>query len=96
MADYISREAAEKILYDGCHTTDGEEMLDDVVEMWHMVQAIPVADVRPVVRGEWLSYSDPRFPDLTCYCSECSQTNERLSNFCPSCGADMRKAQDGN
>ena len=53
--DYISREAAEKILYDGCHTTDGEETLDDVVEMWHMVQAIPAADVVEVVRcGECL------------------------------------------
>lgn len=51
--EYISREAAEKILYDGCHTTDGEEMLDDVVEMWHMVQAIPTANVRPVVMAKW-------------------------------------------
>lgn len=49
MAKYIESEAAEKILYDGCHTIDGRECLDDVVELWHMIQTIPAADVRPVV-----------------------------------------------
>lgn len=47
--EYILREAAERILYDGCHTTDGREVLDDVVELWHMIQNLPAADVRPVV-----------------------------------------------
>lgn len=50
MAEYIEREAAEKILYDGCHTSNGRECPDDVVELWHIVQAIPAADVVPVVR----------------------------------------------
>ena len=54
MAEYIEREAAEKILYDGCHTMNGNEGPDDVVEMWHMVQAIPSADVAPVRHGRWV------------------------------------------
>ena len=49
MSVFIDKEAAEKILYDGCHTEDGKETLDDVIEMWHMIQAIPAADVRKVV-----------------------------------------------
>lgn len=50
MAEYIERAAAERILYDGCHTTDGREVLDDVVELWHMIQNLPTADVVEVVR----------------------------------------------
>ena len=29
------------------------------------------------------------------YCSECDAPNDKPSDFCPSCGADMRGEQDG-
>ena len=29
------------------------------------------------------------------YCSECDAPNDNPSDFCPSCGADMRGEQDG-
>lgn len=56
MAEYIERAAAERILYDGCHTTDGREVLDDVVELWHMIQNLPAADVVAVVRCRECKY----------------------------------------
>lgn len=63
-----------------------------------LIQA-PAADVRPVVRGQWVS---PR-PDSE-MCS-CCGTRFYISalfavggndepNFCPNCGADMREAGD--
>lgn len=52
---------------------------------------IPPADVRPVRRGEWksentdaLTLSDVRT------CSVCGLKKVFITNFCPSCGADMR------
>ena len=39
--------------------------------------------------GEWLSCKDDNF----CKCSGCGQIvmSEERSNFCPNCGADMRR-----
>ena len=57
------------------------------------------ADVKPVVRGEWIKKDDG-----VCWWWECSNCGERplrryktdvLSNFCPNCGADMRGEDDG-
>lgn len=67
-----------------------------------LINAIPAADVRPVVRGKWEIDND----DLP-VCSECGEVAlQRLfiklpklipdirmkrSNFCPYCGTDMRE-----
>ena len=46
---------------------------------------IPPADVRPVVRGEWIGDGD------CIICSNCKTAYTFMgSNFCPNCGADMR------
>lgn len=47
------------------------------------------ADVRPVVRGEWLEPDDDYGYIVCSACEERSPNYER-SNFCPYCGADMR------
>lgn len=51
---------------------------------------IPPADVRPVVRGEWLN-EDSASNYLAFKCSVCG-TGGRLYKFpfCSQCGADMR------
>lgn len=49
----------------------------------------PRADVCPVVRGRWRWVGQDKWND--CYeCSQCGKMNTDNSNFCPSCGADMR------
>lgn len=61
--------------------------------LYDEVQALPVADVAPVVHGEWMRYSRT----LWHYCSVCledalmskSTGTEVLSSFCPHCGAKM-------
>ena len=62
-----------------------------------IVENMPAADVRPVVRGEWgkkLNPSFSPFDDSGAYlyrCNQCGHIQNYESNFCPNCGADMRE-----
>lgn len=60
------------------------------------IKEIPTADVRPVVRGEWVERKDvaPFKPDgeitsWTYRCSKCEELSRLKYNFCPNCGAEM-------
>ena len=61
------------------------------------IKGIPSADVRENVHGEW-NYS---YKDDTAECSKCGYEHylgtyrEYATNFCPNCGADMRKDKEG-
>ena len=50
------------------------------------------ADVRPVVRGRWLYETEIEGHA----CGECSACHKIrvIDNFCPNCGADMRRGDD--
>ncbi len=87
MAKYIEVEAA-------LETAKKSHLYFDIKPI---INSIPAADVRPVVRGEW----KPR--DLTWgrsyyYCSACEETVDMptamgipMFRYCPNCGADMRE-----
>ena len=53
-----------------------------------LVKAAPTADVAPVRRGEWIDEGNGLYS-----CSLCDILDHRepKHNFCPNCGADMRK-----
>lgn len=65
-----------------------------------LIAELPAADVRPVVRGEWIISNT--FDDCVyARCDQCATTQifyygKPLTNFCPSCGADMRKRENNN
>lgn len=40
------------------------------------------------MRGKWQEHKD--YPNLAYLCSECGHFTTMRTNFCPSCGADMR------
>lgn len=66
-----------------------KDPLFDLVERYGItgvIESIPAADVRPVVRGRWEYNPGDNIP----YCSECMMPQDSECNFCPSCGADMR------
>lgn len=55
----------------------------------------PEVEAKPVIHGEWIvhewaeeseGYLIPNFE-----CSQCHTWERKKSNFCPECGADMRK-----
>lgn len=62
----------------------------ELIDFWEwqcsLIDEIPAADVREVVRGKWKK----RKNWSRCVCSVCSYENGGETNFCPNCGADMR------
>lgn len=81
MAEYIEKQAAIDALIEwyGCKPNDIEEFEE-------IIEAKPPADVRPVVRGEWI--------DDGCItrCKYCGEEKEFPHwRFCPNCGAYLRR-----
>ena len=82
-SDLIYREDAKDFVRHACH-----KWLNPV----EYLDGVPAADVRPVVRGEWIDYNpeDPNDPRMKC--SKCGIVATPLADdvFCQRCGADMR------
>ena len=101
MAEYIEREAAKRLTCQYCAVTD--ICVDDSeCAIAASFDAIPAADVRPVVKakiadmryteddGEWkCSHCGWQF--TLCVCGK--DVTSKI-HFCPNCGADMRGEQD--
>lgn len=92
MSDYIEREAAVekfKSIKDQTHSIHGRAYVDGIISM---LQEVPAADVRPVVRGRWKYFHKQN----KAVCTVCSFERDLDQNFgvaiaCPNCGADMRE-----
>ena len=91
MDEYIKREALyEKAYWHGEHP-DVDNPFPDGVDAIDIedVDAIPAADVAPVVHGQWIYDKKAQRP----YCSVCKRyfygaTNSPMS-YCPNCGTKM-------
>lgn len=57
---------------------------------------VPAADVKPVVRGEWLEGSWDGKDVLMCDKCGYVELDNEPTNFCPHCGADMRIQEANN
>lgn len=94
MDDYINRKDTYKFIFDIPNPNGAGEI--EVVSVDDL-DSIPIADVRPVVRGKWDEYV--KFEDCVyAKCSECGVTQifyngKPLTNYCPNCGADMREVE---
>lgn len=69
----------------------------DVHDMMRDVEDFPAADVKPVVRGEWIDRPSGAYGRMQSWCSACGKRSgiggiesNRHKPFCPNCGADMR------
>lgn len=92
VTDYISREAASDLLAMAFMDDWEPEYAQD------RLSEIPAADVRPVIRAHWIDMKPTneetglpisiKGPDFRC--SNCGAA-EFPRNFCPNCGADMRR-----
>lgn len=87
MGDYIERQAVLNA-YDAVQRENGPWRFETLIEF------VPAADVRPVVRGrwEWMGPCRDSGGRLWATCTACG-LRQRLGDFtmfCPHCGADMR------
>lgn len=91
MAEYIEREAVERMLEGAQLISDADGEYCGYCTEDISIHSIPAADVAPVVHGRWESHLMP----LAYKCSICGykpsakewRFHER--NFCPNCGAKM-------
>ena len=88
--EYIEREVAiqllEKVKNDFSPTV---RPMFDVSK--HIISEVPIADVEPVVHGEWIpivSYFHGK-PDGRYYCSNCHKVETTKGIYCRLCGARM-------
>lgn len=91
MADYILRDDAVQCAEDIADDFYGDDASSGALAVAEWLKDIPAADVRPVVHGKWEHISF-----MTCRCSVCKEVFHELEgdNFCPTCGAEMRAAND--
>jgi hypothetical protein len=89
MVDYIEREAA-------LEAAKKSHLYFDIKPI---INSIPAADVRPVVRGKWIDRDDDYYGWNMWACSACGEEfvltegtpDMNDYHFCPNCGADMRE-----
>lgn len=88
MAEYIEKQAVLDEIDEEIQEFPECEYALSFSKRW--IKKLPPADVRPVVRGEWL-HEDSASNYLAFKCSVCG-TGGRLYKFpfCSQCGADMR------
>lgn len=104
MAEYIEREAAIDALTEQNLVVHMDSVNDGLVASCHrsaqrIIANIPAADVRPVVRGEWIDRDDKYYGWNMWECSVCGEEfvltegtpDMNEYHFCPNCGADMRE-----
>lgn len=104
MSVYIEKQAAIDALGKPTEVYSWEDAL--MREQWERdkaaIEAVPPADVRPVVRGRWKPKMHPMISgELThvkdewygevYICDQCGFEMIGTENFCPNCGADMRE-----
>lgn len=89
--EYIEKERALQLLEENASD-------DEVFFAARAIEAEPPADVKPVVRGEWIDKFNKGKAHMQSFCSACGKhsgiggiESNRHKPFCPNCGADMRK-----
>lgn len=92
MADYISREAMHKANQDEWQGVYGFVDCDIFEDNENMIDRVPSADVRPVVKAHWI-YHEHDYGDYY-ECSHCHDEyvvyeRDMYWKHCPNCGADM-------
>ena len=93
MNDYISREAALEAAMTYCPDDDGScsKAGEDIRSLLDELESIPPADVRPVVRGRWLTneymYGDPDVGIADMWIDRRAESTDYYA-FCSNCKGD--------
>lgn len=86
MSRYIDADRAIESLFDYCN---GKKTIGQCID------DTPTEEVKPIVDGQWL-YTGDIFNEGKLVCSNCGHKIDMAdkSNFCPNCGATMRKESE--
>ena len=90
MDDYISREAAIKEFCDDCMDREWCKSNGESCSRIKNINAVPAANVRPVVRGKW-NHDGSDWKNRF-ICDQCGYKwffEAEEANFCPNCGCAM-------
>lgn len=91
MEDLIKRSDAAEVIYKALKTPPLKGVLTDTMSLAiALARDIPSAD-RP--QGEWIFKEMTDDYHIIGRCSICKE-RRRIDNYCPNCGADMRKGAD--
>ena len=74
-------------------------MRDAIRDAIDDIEEVSTADVQPIRHGRWIDIHEyckmngyiPSGVAVYYWCSECMKEEEKTSDFCPNCGADMRE-----
>ena len=93
MSDLISRSTLLEKLKKSrmCHAQTTREV-NLLVRCENIVKEQPTVEAAPVVHGKWTNEYINRYGHPCHCCSVCGfHASHQDKNFCPECGADMRK-----
>lgn len=97
--EYIKRSAVfeqfDNADADVCETDDfgGVDYGFGMKNIKELINAIPAADVAPVVHGRWVPFHSEAAGDIQ-YCSACEIGFDAKTDYCPHCGAKMGGGDD--
>lgn len=95
MAEYIERRMAVDAIAEIMATGFVEDRFilpHELQDLQDELEALPTADVAPVVHGRWIhtnSLCDPFCEVWRCSCCSAEDENGACYNYCPNCGAKM-------
>ena len=91
MSEYLDRKQVIE-LYEKYHS----HLATYVWEFWQELGQLPIVEQRP--HGEWIWNTDNHYAQRRyCKCSICGiGMGNTEYDFCPNCGADMRKEGDSD
>ena len=91
MAEYIDREAVNRISFTDAVLIDGEVRIEKIA-LVRDIEKLPAADVAPVRHGVWervLTSKNAAKWSSKVSCSVCHNAGYKRFNYCHNCGAKM-------
>lgn len=92
MEELIRKSDVVKVIDKKIQNTSDYLQHDALIELEADVEEIPIVEAVQVVHGEWVNEYINRYGHPCHCCSVCGfHASHQDKNFCPECGADMRK-----
>ena len=92
MEELIRKSDVVKVIDKKIQNTSDYLQHDALIELEADLEEIPPVEAVPVIHGEWVNEYINRYGHPCHCCSVCGfHASYQDKNFCPECGADMRK-----